>query len=270
MLSRRTHLIASVRYVPKRHSINSLNSLEDEVSILFARIDSMFVVTDFMAGKRLVKVEFIDSNITMPPVFRNIRQVRNYLQEWQFRGYPYLPRLREVFMGKQESAEPLPRGPPDYFEKTMMYAQEWFDRCKPLREKEDPRSRAWLNHAILHVHGLICVLASKRAYLGSGADTPGLFEPESLDMVDFCSRIVRNPYYRRTFAFDIGPIEGLFVVCVTCQKKEICEEALRILKLAKGRTEMLADAGIYAMRCEWILKMRFPAPDADREHPPKT
>jgi hypothetical protein len=218
----------------------------------------MFVVTDFMAGNRLVKVEFIDINVIMPPVFRNIRQVRNYLQEWQFRGYPYLPRLREIYLGKEESTAPLPRGPPDYFEKTMKYAQEWFDLCKPLLAREEPNSRGWLRHAILHTHGLTCVLAAKRAYLGNGSDTPGLFEPESLAMVDFCSRIVQNPYYRRTFAFDIGPIEGLFVVCVTCQKKEICEEALRILKLAKGRTEMLADAGIYAARCEWIIQMRFP------------
>jgi hypothetical protein len=50
---------------------------------------------------------------------------------------------------------------------------------------------------------------------------------------------------------------------VTCQKKEICEEALRILKSAKGRTEMLADAGIYAARCEWILQMRFPKANKD-------
>ncbi|KAE9370402.1 hypothetical protein N431DRAFT_546260 [Stipitochalara longipes BDJ] len=253
----RTHLTAIVRYVPKRHSVSSLNGFEDEISILFARIDSMFVVTDFMAGKRLVKVEFIDGNINMPPVFRNIGQVRNYLQEWQFRGYPYLPRLKEIYSGKDESTDPLLRGPPDYFEKTMKYAQEWFDRCKPLLAKKDPKSREWLKYAILHTHGLICVLAAKRAYLGNGSDTPGLFEPESLSMVEFCSQIVQNQYYRRTFAFDIGPIEGLFVVCVTCRKKEICEEALRILRLAKGRTEMLADAGIYAARCEAILQMRF-------------
>ena len=270
MLHRRTHLIGTLRYNPKRHSLSSLQSLEDEISILLARIDSMFIFTDFMAGKRLIKVEFIDNHITMPPAFRNIVQVRNYLQEWQFRGYPYLPRLIAVFSGKQESSEPLSRGPPEYFDKTMMYAQEWFDRCKPLLDKEDPKSRHWLRHAILHVHGVISVLGYKRAYLGNGAGTPGLFEPECLDMVETCSQILQNPYYKRTFAFDIGPIDGLFLVCVTCQKKEICEEALRILKLAKGRTEMLADAGIYAMRSEWILKMRFPTDNEDGEHAPNS
>ncbi|KAH8789107.1 hypothetical protein F5882DRAFT_109735 [Hyaloscypha sp. PMI_1271] len=255
----RTHLTSSVRYDPKRHSISSVLGLEDEVSILLARIDSMFVVTDFMAGKRLVQIEFIEENINMPRAFRNIQQVRNYMQEWQYRGYPYLPRLRDIYAGKDESINPLPPGPPDYFEKTMKYAQQWFDLCKPLLSGEDPRSRDWLRYAILHTYGLTSVLVVKRAYLGNGSDTPGLFEPESLAMIQFCSRIVQNPYYRKTFAFDIGPIEGLFVVCVTCQKKEICEEALRILKLAKGRTEMLADAGIYATRCEGILGMRFPA-----------
>jgi hypothetical protein len=255
----RTHLTSSVRYDPKRHSVSSVFGLEDEVSILLARIDSMFVVTDFMAGKRLVQIEFIEGNINMPRAFRNIQQVRNYMQEWQYRGYPYLQRLRDIYAGKDESISPLPPGPPGYFEKTMKYAQQWFDLCKPLLSKEDPRSHDWLRYAILHTYGLTSVLVVKRAYLGNGSGTPGLFEPESLAMIQFCSRIVQNPYYRKTFAFDIGPIEGLFVVCVTCQKKEICEEALRILKLMKGRTEMLADAGIYATRCEGILKMRFPA-----------
>jgi hypothetical protein len=43
-----------------------------------------------------------------------------------------------------------------------------------------------------------------------------------------------------------------------CRKKEICEEALRLLKLAKGRTKIPARADIYAARCEAILQLRFP------------
>jgi hypothetical protein len=123
----RTHLTSSVRYDPKRHSVSSVLGLEDEVSILLACIDSMFVVTDFMAGKRLVQIEFIEENINMPRAFRNIQQVRNYMQEWQYRGYPYLPRLRDIYAGKDESINPLPPGPPGYFEKTMKYPQPWFD-----------------------------------------------------------------------------------------------------------------------------------------------
>lgn len=254
----RTHLTSSIRYDPKRHGPAAVFGLEDEVAILLARIDSMFVVTDFMAGKRLVQIEFIEGNVNMPRSFRNIQQVRNYLQEWRVRGYPYLPRLRDVYSGKDDSTYPLPQGPPEYFEKTMKYAQQWFDLCKPLLKREDPKSRDWLRYAILQTVGLTSVLAVKRVYLGNGSNTLDLFEPESVAMIDFCSRIVQNPFYRKTFTFDIGPIEGLFVVCATCQKKEICEEALRILKLAKGRTEMLADAGIYAKRCEWMIQMRFP------------
>jgi hypothetical protein len=98
-----------------------------------------------------------------------------------------------------------------------------------------------------------------RAYYGNGSDTPGLFEPECRAINKLCTLIFQNPHYRRTFAFDIGPLEALFGVCMICPKKEICEEAIRLLKLAKGRTEMLGNAETYAVRCKGILQMRFPA-----------
>jgi hypothetical protein len=175
------------------------------------------------------------------------------LQEWQFRCFPYLPRLREIYSGVGESRIPTPMGPPDYFEKTMTYAQQWFNTCRPILPREEPRSREWLRYAILQTAGLAAVLAAKRAYLGDSSATPGLFEPKSTAVIKFGSRIVQNPYYRKTFTFDTGLIECLQLVCMMCWKKEICEEALRLLKLAKGRTENLASADIYTTGCEAIL-----------------
>lgn len=75
----RTHVTSSVRYDPKRHSSTSVKGLEDEVSVLLLRLDSMFVTSEFMAGNRLVQAKFIEADINMPRHFRNIEETRDYL-----------------------------------------------------------------------------------------------------------------------------------------------------------------------------------------------
>ena len=67
----RTHLTPSVRYDLKRHSSTSVKGLEDEVSVLL-RLNSMFVDSEYMAGKRLVQAEFIERDIDMPRHFQSI------------------------------------------------------------------------------------------------------------------------------------------------------------------------------------------------------
>jgi hypothetical protein len=111
------------------------------VAQLLVHIDGVFVVTEFMAGDRLFHVEFIEWEIDMPSAFRSIQEMINYLQQWQIRIGPYIPRLRSVWRGLDDPKDPVPRGPPRYFEKLIQYARQWFRACKPLMSKEDPSSR---------------------------------------------------------------------------------------------------------------------------------
>jgi hypothetical protein len=78
-------------------------------------------------------------------------------------------------------------------------------------------------------------------------------------------RIVQHPFYRKAFAFDIGLIEAMYLVCMVYQKREICEEALHILKLTTGRVEMMASADVFAEKSEMILQMRFPGARSEAE-----
>jgi hypothetical protein len=138
----RAHLSSAVRWDPEKHALTSVRGLDDEVAALLVHIDGVFVVTEFMAGERLFHVEFMEWDIHMPSVFQSIHEVINYLQQWQIRIGPYIPRLRAVWSGLDDSDSVVPRGPPDYFEKTIKYAQQWLHTCKPLISKEDPKSRA--------------------------------------------------------------------------------------------------------------------------------
>lgn len=230
-----------------------------------------------MAGERLLEMSFVDQHIEMPRKFRNIQEARNSLLQWQFQTAPYLPRLRHAFIIKglpsRLDLEPVHENgssaalddsvslPPGHYEKTVALAQAWFKAFAPLftRASAYPTSREFMKFALLKTSGLLIYTIFQVAYLGTGATRPGLFETECIELTQLGGRIVRNPYYRKTFAFGVGLIEAMFLVCTTCQKIEICEQALRILKLAKGRIEMLGSAEIFAEKCEGILQMRFPA-----------
>jgi hypothetical protein len=256
----RKQLTSTVHYYSEQQATSSVPGLEDEVLEVLVNLDCMFITSDYMAGKRLLEVKFVEKDIAMPRAFRNIQEARLFLREWQYRAMPYLPRLRDVFSGVEDSGSPWP-GHPGYFENTMTLARAWFKALTPMlkRVSMDPTSREFLKFAITKTSGLTTCLSLQRACLGDGSKTPGLFEPESIEMVELGSHIVQNPYYRRTFAFDIGLIDGLFVVCMVCRKKKVCEEALRILKLAKGRVEITSNAEKYAVDCEAIIEMRFPS-----------
>lgn len=237
---------------------SAVPGLKDEVVEVLVNLDMMFITSDYMAGKRLLELRLDEQDIEMLRAFRDFKEVRSFLQYWQYRAMPYIPRLREVFSAVGDSASP---GPPGHFEKTLALARAWFKACKAMliTLSADPMSREFLKLANLKTTGLTTCLFLQRACLGDGSNTPDLFEPESRDMVEIGSLIVQNPFYKKIFAFDIGLIEGLFVVCVVCRKKEICEEALRILKAAKGRVEIISSAETYAANSEMILRKRFPA-----------
>ena len=257
----RKQLAASVSYSSEKQVINSVPGLEDEVVDSLARWDYMFITTEYMAGDRLLEAEFDDTEMLTPQEFHNIHEVRGYLRTWQHRSVPYLPALRAALMGLQDS-EPPPLGPPGHYERLTQSVEDWFNALAPLfaRVSEDLTSREFMVFAIQKVSGLLNYLALKRAYLGPGAD----IAPQCLELTELALKVVHSPYYRRSFSFDIGLIEAMMVVCILCPNREICEDALTVLKLAKGRVEMMSSAEVVAARCEMVLQMRFPAAMEER------
>jgi hypothetical protein len=262
----RKQLTPTIRYLSEQNAMASVPDLEDEVVDVLIRWDNMFITTEYMAGERLLDIKFVDEHIEMPREFQHIQEVRNFLQKWQYRTMPYLPRLRKAFTGEADS-EPPPPGPPGHYEKTLALAREWLIALQPLftRTSANPTSRELLILALQKTSGILTYLALQRACLGDGSSTPGLFEPESVALIELGTRIVQHPFYRKAFAFDIGLIEALYLVCMVCRKREICEEALRILKLAEGRVEMMASADMFAEKSEMILQMRFPSANEEAE-----
>ncbi|KAH8790531.1 hypothetical protein F5882DRAFT_460800 [Hyaloscypha sp. PMI_1271] len=81
-----------------------------------------------------------------------------------------------------------------------------------------------------------------------------LFEVEAREILDLTRRVVLDHRFKKSFGFDCGVVPALFIAVMIFRNRGIREEAIRILRLAEGRIEVVWDTAKVAELGERMLR----------------
>jgi hypothetical protein len=234
----------------------SIPGLEDEVLEVFVRLDQtiMSSILDDPYRKRfsLLNMTFIEEHLHMPSSFRDLTEAKGYLEHFQYKAMPYLSHLTDAFMYGDKFACQVPESE---YEILNAQLQQWYKSFKPLFDRAcQPGDKDFIGAAALRALTLGTDISIQRVCLRIGSRAEKAFEAEGREIVDLTRRAVLDPRFKKAFGFECGVIPSLFITVMICRNRKIREEAVSILKMAKGRIEVVWDASKIAELGEKVLK----------------
>jgi Fungal specific transcription factor domain len=246
---------ASRKYSQIRR-LSSIPGLEDEVLEIFVRLDNTIMSSilgdPYRQRYSFLDIKYIDEHFYMPPSFRDLAEAKGYLEHFQFRAMPYLSHLTDAFMYGDKFACPVPQSVQEILDSQL---KQWYRSFEPLFEAAlRPGDQNFIGAATLRCLALGTDISVQRICLKIDKRPKELFEAEAREIVDLMRQVVMDHRFKKSFGFDCGMVPALFIAIMICRNREIREEAVRILRLAEGRIEVVWDASKVADLGEEMLR----------------
>jgi hypothetical protein len=249
-------LDTSSRKYSQIRRLSSIPGLEDEVLEIFVRLDNTIMSSilgdPYRPRYSFLDITYIDEHFYMPPSFRDLVEAKGYLEHFQFRAMPYLSHLTDTFMYGDKFACPVSESVYEILDSQL---QQWYRSFQPLFDAAlRPGDKNFIGAATLRCLALGTDISVQRVCLKIDKRPKELFEVEAREILDLTRRVVLDHRFKKTFGFDCGVVPALFIAVMICRNREIREEAIRILRLAEGRIEVVWDAVKVAELGERMLR----------------
>ncbi|KAE9368242.1 hypothetical protein N431DRAFT_414528 [Stipitochalara longipes BDJ] len=236
--------------------LSSIPGLEDEVLEVFVRLDNTIMSSilgdPYRPRYSYLDIAIIDEHFYMPPSFQDLIEAKGYLEHFQFRAMPYLSHLTDTFMYGDKFACPVPESVYRILDSQL---KQWYKSFDPIFTAAlRPGDSNFIGAATLRCLALGTDISVQRVCLNIENRPKKLFEAEARELVDLTRRVVSDPRFKKSFGFDCGIVPALFIAIMICRDREIREEAIEILRMAKGRVEVVWDASKVAELGEKMLK----------------
>jgi hypothetical protein len=236
--------------------LSSIPGLEDEVLEVFVRLDNTIMSSilgdPYRPRYSYLDITFIDEHFYMPPSFTDLVEAKGYLEHFQFRAMPFLSHLTDTFMYGDKFACPVPEIAYEILDSQL---KQWYRSFEPLFASAlRPGDNNFIGAATVRCLALGTDISIQRVCLKAENRSKILFEAQAREIVDLTRRVLSDPRFKKSFSFDCGFVPALFIAIMICRNREIREEAIEVLRMAKGRVEVVWDASKVAELGEKMLK----------------
>jgi len=249
----------STRPYSKIRPVPSIPHLEDEVLDAFMCLDNTVV-----AGLRknmhrpkmtCLRINYSD-NLVMPRSFQDVIEAKKYLAYVQYKAMPFLAHMPEYYAGLASGGVFEPNITQEAFDELSSLIHEFTSVFEPMLERGclGTNYQEFAAAATIRVIMLSTELSVYSISHACGIIASCDMENKFRELVALSGRVVRNPRFKRTFVMDCGIVPCLFVVVVVCQSRDLKLEAVRLLREAVGRKEVVWDAKMIADMGDNILK----------------